>query len=82
MVAQKQTARKGKQEMATKMTQPLEVDAFDIDIETLDDATRNGHIGDMARHCLVMEMEKNLTLDSKKRFDKYQDNNDACKEGE
>ena len=64
------------------MTQPLEVDCFEIDIEDLDDATKGSMRADFAGKYVAEQVIRNLTQESKKRFEKYQDNNDACKEGE
>jgi len=61
------------------MNNPLEVDCFEIDIETLDDATKGGLMGDLARRSLVEDIQKNLTQEGKKRFEEYQEQNDPCR---
>jgi hypothetical protein len=61
--------------MGGKMT-TLEVDCFEIDIEALHDASC-GKV--FANFWLFEEVLKNLTQDSKKRFDEYQEQNDPCK---
>jgi len=61
------------------MTEQLEVDCFAIDIETLHDATRGTWRGDLASRHLVEEVIKNLTLESKRKFEEYQDKENPCK---
>ena len=64
------------------MTEKLEVDGFEIDIETLLDASKCcGSIGlDLARRTIVTETVINyLTPDSKKRFEEYQEQNNPCR---
>ena len=48
----------------------LEVDGFEIDLETLDDATKQG--ASLARWAIVEEVVKNLDPESKRRFEEYQ----------
>ena len=64
------------------MTEPLEVDAFAIDIETLHIANKfpvgsPSHESEvkLARLYIVEKVIKNLALDDKKRFEEYQDQN-------
>ena len=61
------------------MNKPLEVDAFEIDIEALNDATKQGFTGRLARWAVVREAIKALDPDSKKRFEEYQEQNDPCR---
>lgn len=64
-----------------KEVKPLEVDAFEIDIETLVNANWCGNGCRMAqgRHDVVAEVIKALDPDSKKRFEEYQEQNDPCR---
>ena len=63
----------------------LEVDAFEIDLETL--ATANETGGDpylnlsirLARRDIAEEIVKNLTQESKKIFEEYQEQNNPCR---
>ena len=61
------------------MIEKLEVDGFEIDIETLDNATRIQHNASLCRRLLLIEVLKNLTTDSKRRFEEYQEQNNPCK---
>lgn len=63
------------------MTEKLEVDCFEIDIETLADAdSHNARIVWEAASCLVITtVIANLTQDSKRKFEEYQEQNDPCK---
>ena len=54
----------------------LEVDCFEIDIEALYDASQ-GKV--FANFWLFEVVIDNLTQESKKRFEEYQDNNNPCK---
>jgi len=62
----------------------LEVDCFEIDIETFADADGCSHRGQWinAMLAVVDKVMQNLTIDSKKRFEEYQNKNDPCNEGE
>jgi len=62
------------------MATNLEVDAFEIDIETLEVATKQGFGGSKARWKVVEEVMRNLDPDSIKRFEEYHEQNDPCKE--
>jgi len=64
------------------MATNLEVDAFEIDLEALYDATRGTWRGDLASRHLVEEVIKNLSIEDKKRFRKYQEQENPCKGGE
>ena len=60
---------------------PLEVDCFEIDIETLFIAGGNTH--DVFAERLTQDditelVIKNLTQESKERFEEYQKQNDPC----
>ena len=60
----------------------LEVDAFEIDIETLAEAATGRFtrfIVALAGYAVVEEVIKNLALDDKKRFEEYQEQNDPCR---
>ena len=67
------------------MNKPLEVDAFGIDIEILIKADIPA-IGlysplaiNLARARVVGAVVENLSLDDKKRFEEYQEQNDPCR---
>ena len=62
----------------------LEVDCFEIDIEALRDAdSHNNRMVWEAACCLVITtVIANLTQESKKRFEEYQEKNNPCKGGE
>jgi len=62
----------------------LEVDCFEIELETLADADYNksNRIMDEARVDLVEKVINNLTIEDKKRLQLYQDKNNPCKEVE
>ena len=65
-----------------KEVKPLEVDAFGIDIEALYDSQslRNPRFLREAASYLVIEtINKNLTSESKKRFEEYQEQNNPCR---
>ena len=63
------------------MTEKLEVDGFEIDIEELDAAIHGyGITAFGGRWTVVNEVAKNLTQESKKRFEEYQEQNNPCKE--
>ena len=55
----------------------LEVDGFEIDLETLDDATKQG--ASLARWAVVEEVIKNLDPESKRRFEEHQEQNNPCR---
>lgn len=55
----------------------LTVDAFEIDLELLHDATF-GARGNPARHIIAEAVRKNLDAESTKRFEEYQKQNDPC----
>jgi len=63
------------------MATNLEVDAFEIDIETLDRATWHSglHSRRLAQEEIVEEVIKNLALDDKKSFEEYQKRNNPCR---
>jgi len=64
------------------MATNLEVDAFEIDIETLsnaDNRSRNVFRVEDSKQILAEEVIKNLTQESKKRFEEYQEQNDPCR---
>ena len=71
------------------MTEKLEVDCFEIDIETL--VLANMYFDGIPRHTWTIRLAKdkvlnaviaNLTQESKKRFEEYQEKNNPCKEVE
>ncbi len=57
------------------MTIKLDVDCFEIDIETLcaADWSRDNWMMEQARIRVIQEVIKNLTVESKERFNKYQE---------
>lgn len=60
----------------------LEVDCFEIDIETLAHTNSpyvSGVVIRMARWGVVEAVIANLTQESKKRFEEYQEKNNPCK---
>ena len=67
------------------MTTNLEVDGFAIDIETLLDASDYGGTPNrnldirLARLNITQLVRDNLTPDSKKIFEEYQEQNDPCR---
>ena len=66
------------------MTEKLEADCFEIDIDYVYDACGNRHKlpRDVARGEVVWAVIHNLTQESKKRFEEYQEKNNPCKEVE
>ena len=58
--------------------EPLEVDGFEIDITILYSATNNRPVTDYARYVLTEKIIANLSQDSKKRFNDYQEQNNPC----
>ena len=64
------------------MTEKLEVDCFEIDIEDLSNA-QNYNVGafrrSAARFYILGAVIENLTQESKKRFEEYQEKNNPCK---
>ena len=62
-----------------KEVKPLEVDAFEIDIESLADVAKQGMRADFAGRWAAEQVIKNLTPDSKKRFKEYQEQNNPCR---
>ena len=64
-----------------KEVKPLEVDAFDIDIEALSTGFYHHSFIAMekARIAVTEAVIAHLTQDSKKRFEEYQEQNDPCK---
>jgi len=71
-------------EDAERIISMLEVDCFEIELETLADADyhKNNWIMEQARIDLVEAVIKNLTIEDKKRLQLYQDRNNPCKEVE
>lgn len=63
------------------VAEKLEVDAFEIDIETLDDADgcRTQWTTEKARIRLINLIIENLTQESKKIFEEYQEQNNPCR---
>ena len=61
------------------METKLEVDAFEIDTETLHDATRGNMRSDFASKYVAEQVIKNLTQESKKRFGEYQEKENPSK---
>jgi len=59
----------------------VEVDGFEIDIEALADAnSHNSRMVCEAANCLVTStVIANLTPESKKRFEEYQEQNNPCR---
>jgi len=57
----------------------VEVDGFEIDIETLYDATKGTWRGDLASLNITEQVIKNLTPESKRRFEEYQEQNNPCR---
>ena len=66
------------------MTEKLDVDCFEIDIEDLyhADGCRTDWKTELARIRLIELIIENLTQESKKRFEEYQEKNNPCKEVE
>ena len=68
------------------MTEKLEVDGFEIDIETLANSDNPVVLSQysvlaarLARQKLAEMVMANLTPESKKRFEEYQEQNNPCK---
>ena len=57
----------------------LEVDCFEIDIELLNASTRSGSMANLARFYIMENIIANLTQESKKIFEEYQEKNTPCK---
>ena len=64
---------------AKKAIEKLEVDCFEIDLETLLDAVKQGSRGNWAADFLAREVVKNLEPESKKKFEEYQEQNNPCR---
>ena len=61
------------------METKLEVDSFEIDIESLHEATMGNMRSDFASKYVAEQVIKNLTLESKKIFREYQEKENPCK---